>query len=199
MDFPLMREQKLTKAFFHTADVDSSAVAVSHHCKLLNATRLLSRVEPLRRQGRPSNTSNYMSRENEAPTTLAGYKALMKNMLVNSQSWHEFIFEKVLLTGVDGVVGNVIGAVMKGRLASNMATRVNGVMRTPYVFTVRALHGVLNNDLGDQLFIDVEVGESDFVSQWAQTAMKHLNGKIVGIQQRTYTDVTGHSDSDDEA
>ena len=189
----------LTKSFFHTADVDSSAVAVSHHCKLLNATRLLATVEPFRRQGRPTNTSHYMSQDNEAPTTLAGYKALMKNMLVNSRAWSEFAFEKVVLTGLDGVVGNVVGAVVKGRLASNATTRVNGVVRTPYVFTVRALHGVMNNDLGDQMFMDIEVGESDFASQWAQTAMNQLNGKIVGMQRSSYTDVMGHSDSADDA
>lgn len=194
-----IRMVSLTKSFFHTADVDSSAVAVSHHCKLLNATRLLATVEPFRRQGRPTNTSHYMSQDNEAPTTLAGYKALMKNMLVNSRAWSEFAFEKVVLTGLDGVVGNVVGAVVKGRLASNATTRVNGVVRTPYVFTVRALHGVMNNDLGDQMFMDIEVGESDFASQWAQTAMNQLNGKIVGMQRSSYTDVMGHSDSADDA
>lgn len=189
----------LTKSFYHTADVDSSAVAVSHHCKILKAHRLLAQVEPLRRQGRPTNTSNYMSRENEAPTTASGYRALMKNMIVNSRSWSEFNFEKVLLTGLDGVVGDVMGAVIKGRLAINVSTRINGVVRTPYVFTVRALHGVLNNDLGDQMFIDIELGESEFVSQWAKTAMNHLNGRIAGMQQSSYTDVTGNSDSEDDA
>ena len=185
--------------FLISSDVDSSTVAVSHHCKLLNARRLLAQVEPLRRQGRPSNTSNYMSRENEAPTTTAGYKTMMKDMMVNSGSWSEFTFEKVLLTGLEGVVGDVMGAVILGRHASNATTRINGVTRTPYVFTVRALHGMLNNNLGDERFIDIELSESDFVSQWAKTAIQQLNGKIVGIQQSSYTDVTGNSDSEDEA
>jgi len=188
----------LAKSFYHTADVDSSAVAVSHHCKILNAHRLLAQVEPLRRQGRPTNTSNYMSQENEARTTLAGYRALMKNMIVSSRSWSEFNFEKVLLTGLDGIEGDVLGAVIRGRLASNVTTRTNGVLRTPYVFTVRALHGRLNNDLGDQIFIDKDLGENDFVSQWAQTAMNHLNGKLAGIHQSLYTNGPD-SDSEEDA
>jgi len=140
-----------------------------------------------------------MSRENEAPTTVSGYKTMIKEMIVNSRSWGEFTFEKVLLPGLDGVVGDVMGVVIEGRLASNVSTRINGVTRTPYVFTVRALNGVLNNDLGDQTFIDIELSESDFVSQWAETAIQQLNGKIAGIQQRSYTDVTGNSASEDEA
>lgn len=77
----------LAKSFYHTGDVDSAAVAVSHHCKLLNVHQLLALVEPLRRQDRPTNTANFISRQNEAPTTLAGYKALMTNMIADSNSW----------------------------------------------------------------------------------------------------------------
>mmetsp|Transcript_4709 Transcript_4709/g.7129 ORF Transcript_4709/g.7129 Transcript_4709/m.7129 type:complete len:146 (+) Transcript_4709:6-443(+) len=89
-------------------------------------------------------------------------------------------------------------SVIRGRLASNVTTRTNGVLRTPYVFTVRALHGRLNNDLGDQIFIDKDLGENDFVSQWAQTAMNHLNGKLAGIHQSLYTNGPD-SDSEEDA
>ena len=95
--------------------------------------------------------------------------------------------------------GNVVSNSTVCIIISSKEILDTGVMRTPYVFTVRALHGVLNNDLGDQMFMDIEVGESDFASQWAQTAMNQLNGKIVGMQRSSYTDVMGHSDSADDA
>ena len=37
----------LTKSSYHTCDVNSVLIAVSHHCGLLNVPQLLARVEPL--------------------------------------------------------------------------------------------------------------------------------------------------------
>ena len=186
----------LTKSFYHTADVDSSAVAVSHHCKLLNSHQLLARVGSLRRQGRPTITSNYMSRENDTPTTPTGYKALMRNMIADTMSWSEFLFEKVLVD-IDRKEG--ISVIVKGRLASNTARRTNGVMRTPYVFTARVLHGIMGVDLGDLTFRDIELREDMFVLQWVKTAMNHLSEKVPGMQQRLNVEVMDHSENKDDA
>ena len=71
-------------------------------------------------QGRPSNTSNFTSRENDAPSTVAGYRALMRNMIADSRTWSEFHFERMLVN-ID--VTEAVGVIVKGRLASNTTRR----------------------------------------------------------------------------
>ena len=153
-------------------------------------------MEPLRRQGRPTNTANYMSRQNDAPRNHAGYKALMRNMIVDSNSWSGFLFEKCLVD-IDGALQ--IGVIIRGRLATGTQVRTNGVQRTPYIFTLRVLNGVRGVDLGGEPFRDVELNEDVFVTQWAETAMRHESGKIAGIQQGLYTGATGENDDGDDA
>ena len=186
----------LTKSFYYTGDVDSAAVAVSHHCNLFNVHQLLARVEPLRRQGRPTNTANYMSRQNDAPRNPAGYKALMRNMILDSNSWSAFMYEKCLVD-IDGALQ--IGVVVRGRLATGTQVRTNGVQRTPYIFTVRVLNGIRDVDLGDEPFRDIELNENAFVNQWAETAARHESGKIPGIQHGLYTGATGENNDEDDA
>ena len=73
----------------------------------------------------------------------------MRNMIAESMSWCEFLFEKVLVD-IDGTEG--VSVIIEGRLASNTARRTNMVMRIPYVFTARVLHGIMGVNLGDLTF-----------------------------------------------
>ena len=117
-------------------------------------------------------------------------------MIADSNSWSRFLFAKVLVD-IDGT--EAVDVIVRGRLVSNTARRTNGVSRTPYIFTARVLNGVNNVDLGDLTFRDIELREDAFVSQWAQTAMKHLSGKVPGIQQGLYTDAMNNSENEDNA
>ena len=86
-----------------------------------------------------------MSRQNDAPRNAAGYKALMRNMIFDSNSWSAFMYKKCLVD-IDGALQ--IGVVVSGRLATCTQVRTNRVQRTPYIFTVRVLNGIRDVDLG---------------------------------------------------
>mmetsp|Transcript_6305 Transcript_6305/g.9269 ORF Transcript_6305/g.9269 Transcript_6305/m.9269 type:complete len:138 (-) Transcript_6305:48-461(-) len=137
-----------------------------------------------------------MSRQNDAPRNPAGYKALMRNMILDSNSWSAFMYEKCLVD-IDGALQ--IGVVVRGRLATGTQVRTNGVQRTPYIFTVRVLNGVRDVDLGDEPVRDIELNENAFVNQWAETAARHESGKIPGIQHGLYTGATGENNDEDDA
>ena len=146
----------LTKSCYHSADVNSASIVVNHYCRLLNAHRL----EPPRAQGRPFNTSNFMSRENDPPITVSGYRALTRNMIADSRTWHEFQFEQVL---VDIDVTEAVGVIVKGRLANNTTRRTNtGVS---YVCAARVLAGIAGVIFGGPAFRDIELSQDIFVSQ----------------------------------
>ena len=106
------------------------------------------------------------------------------------------LFEKCLVD-IDGALQ--IGVIIRGQLATGTQVRTNGVQRTPYIFTLRVLNGVRGVDLGGEPFRDVELNEDVFVTQWAETAMRHESGKIAGIQQGLYTGATGENDDGDDA
>lgn len=78
----------------------------------------------------------------------------------------------------------------EGIILQEGALGVNGVQRTPYIFTLRVLNGVRGVDLGGEPFRDVELNEA---------AMRHESGKIAGIQQGLYTGATGENDDGDDA
>eukprot|EP00814_Leptocylindrus_danicus_P002593 CAMPEP_0116039864 /NCGR_PEP_ID=MMETSP0321-20121206/23927_1 /TAXON_ID=163516 /ORGANISM="Leptocylindrus danicus var. danicus, Strain B650" /LENGTH=117 /DNA_ID=CAMNT_0003519389 /DNA_START=475 /DNA_END=828 /DNA_ORIENTATION=+ len=117
-------------------------------------------------------------------------------MILDSNSWSAFMYEKCLVD-IDGALQ--IGVVVRGRLATGTQVRTNGVQRTPYIFTVRVLNGVMDVDLGDEPFRDIELNENAFVNQWAETAARHESGKIPGIQHGLYTGATGENNDEDDA
>ena len=135
-----------------------------------------------------------MSQENDAPTTMAGHRALMGNMIEDSRKWYGFQFERVL---VDIDVTETVGVIVKGQLASNITRRTN--TGTSYVFTARVLVGIASVTFGGPAFRDIELSQDIFVSQWATPALNHQNGKILGMQQRLYGDVVGHDDNEDDS
>ena len=108
---------------------------------------------------------------------MAGYKALMMNMIADSRIWAEFQFELVL---VDIDRTEAVGVIVKGRLASNTTRRTNtGVS---YVFTARVLAGIAGIagvNLGGPAFRDIELSQDIFVSQWAKTTMNHFFCELV--------------------
>ena len=122
---------------------------------------------------------------------MAGYKALMMNMIADSRIWAEFQFELVL---VDIDRTEAVGVIVKGRLASNTTRRTNtGVS---YVFTAMVLAGIVGVNFGGPVFRDMESSQDIFVSQWAKTAMNHQ--KVLGMQQWLYGDVVGQDDNEDD-
>ena len=161
-DWKYVKILLLMKSVYHTSDVDSALIAVSHHCGLLNVHQLLVRVETLRRQGRPTNTSNFMSHENEAPKTSAGWKTLAGNILNDSNHWLQFQFE-CLLVDIDNV--SILGAVVSGKFAgSNLA---NTTYHRTYNFKVRVLAQNASEGAycGDDLYTDVKLSHDEFLTQ----------------------------------
>ena len=118
-----------------------------------------------------------MSQENDAPTTVAGYKALTRNMIADSRTWAEFQIGQVLFD-IDWI--EAVGIIVKGWLASNTTRRTNtGVS---YVFTARVLAGIAGIagvNLGGPAFRDIELSQDIFVSQWAKTTMNHFFCELV--------------------
>ena len=84
-----------------------------------------------------------MSQENDAPTTMAGHRALMGNMIEDSRKWYGFQFERVLVD-IDGT--ETVGDIVKGQLVSNTTRRTN--TGASYIFTTRVLAGIASINFG---------------------------------------------------